>query len=62
LKITITKPFTVVQAGRVIIPDSCEAFDVNHIVTIKCSHGSFEITSGRFRELVNDETIKIDET
>lgn len=63
MKIKITRIFHVLQEptspGRVILPDSCEALTVNNVVTIEYPHGSFKITADHFRELVNDETIKI---
>jgi hypothetical protein len=67
MKIAIVKVFHIPQepasqgtvSSRVILLASCDALDTNNIVTIAHPYGTFKITAGRFRELVNDESIKI---
>ena len=67
MKISIVKVFHVPQepasqgtvSSRVILPASCDARDTSNIVTIAHPYGTFNITADRFRELVNDESIKI---
>ena len=48
-------------AGRVVLPASCEALIIKGIVTLSHPYGDVTITVNRFQELIQDESIRVDE-
>ena len=46
---------------RVVLSASCEALIIKDIVTILHPYGDFTVTVDRFQELIQDESIRVEE-